>query len=67
MSKSNVLAEAEANVIGEEIIIHGLVMRKVNGWWGEARITGYVEIHGKKYNFNKVVKVRFSEVSEDDL
>lgn len=57
------MSHAFVRVKNEEIIIHPTAFitegRRV---YVEARIIGEVEIKGKKYAFNKVIKVRVAKV-----
>lgn len=57
---------SEIEVIHEEIVTHPTAEHKINGWWAEARILGFVKINGKMYSFNKVLKFRLADDDSDD-
>jgi hypothetical protein len=52
-------------VTDEEIVIHPVISeRPGGGYLGEARIIGEIEVNGKRYFFNNVIKVAFKESKE---
>lgn len=52
-------------VVDEELVIHPTIeVTKSGNMSGDARIIGVIEVDGKKYSFNRVIRVVFKEEEE---
>ena len=62
-NKGEIVKQME--VLHEEVVTHVDVVRRINGWRGEARVMGNVKIGNRFYEFNQVVSLRLKNSDED--